>query len=240
VALLVAEPDLGRHIAPAELELARRAIKVPVVTLRPGDLLAEAMRAGERPFAAMILTGLVAREIQSLTQPTLRLLGPGDLIHPPGPDAPLLFGAQVWAIARPTTLAIFDDHLLRAVGRWPRLLPALLERANENHDITLLQLVIAEQPRVEDRLVMLFRMLAGRWGRMTAEGIVVPIALTHEALGRLIGARRPTITLALRRLADHGRLVRRPRTGWLLLDAGEELAAQREDPGASRPGPALG
>jgi hypothetical protein len=44
----------------------------------------------------------------------------------------------------------------------------------------------------------------------------VPLALTHETLGGLVGARRPTVTLALRKLTDDGALVPQDH-GWLLV-----------------------
>lgn len=53
------------------------------------------------------------------------------------------------------------------------------------------------------------------------EGIVLPLALTHDLLGQLIGARRSTTTLALRALESDG-LFRRTEDGsWLLMAAGE-------------------
>jgi hypothetical protein len=58
--------------------------------------------------------------------------------------------------------------------------------------------------------------LAERWGRMGPSGVVVPIELTHGALGRLVGARRPTVTLALGELARDGALVRRNDGSWVL------------------------
>lgn len=41
--------------------------------------------------------------------------------------------------------------------------------------------------------------------------------LTHDALGALVGARRPTITLAVRELTDRGAIVRQDQ-GWLLVE----------------------
>lgn len=50
--------------------------------------------------------------------------------------------------------------------------------------------------------------LADRWGRVTPDGVIVPLKLTHEALGRLVGAQRPTVTLALGELVASGRVTR--------------------------------
>jgi hypothetical protein len=58
--------------------------------------------------------------------------------------------------------------------------------------------------------------LAERWGRIASTGVVVPIEVTHGALGRLVGARRPTVSLALAELAREGSMVRRHDGSWLL------------------------
>jgi CRP-like cAMP-binding protein len=65
-------------------------------------------------------------------------------------------------------------------------------------------------------------LLAESWGLVTPTGTVLPIALTHAALGGLIGARRPTVTLALGNLSASG-LVRREPRGWLLLGSPTDL-----------------
>ena len=69
------------------------------------------------------------------------------------------------------------------------------------------QLVICQLPRVEDRVLAVLWLLAESWGHVTPAGVRLPLALTHETLGALIGARRPTVTLALRKLTDDGTLV---------------------------------
>jgi hypothetical protein len=45
---------------------------------------------------------------------------------------------------------------------------------------------------------------------------VIALALTHRVLGQLVGARRPTISSALRELAERDQLVRAPDDSWLL------------------------
>ena len=54
--------------------------------------------------------------------------------------------------------------VLLAARRWPHLVSAVFELLVEQRDRLMMQLVIAEQPRVEDRLLMLFwqRAPAGR------------------------------------------------------------------------------
>jgi DNA-binding transcriptional ArsR family regulator len=51
---------------------------------------------------------------------------------------------------------------------------------------------------------------------VTPAGVVITVHLTHAMLGRLVGARRPTVSLALKALADEGLIVRREDGSWLL------------------------
>jgi hypothetical protein len=59
-------------------------------------------------------------------------------------------------------------------------------------------------------------LLAESWGRVTPSGTWLPIKLTHSTLGELIGAKRPTVSLALRDLIQGG-AVQAQSDGWLLL-----------------------
>ncbi len=43
------------------------------------------------------------------------------------------------------------------------------------------------------------------------------VPLTHELLAAVIGARRPSVTVALRRLSEQERVRATPRSRWLLL-----------------------
>ena len=76
-------------------------------------------------------------------------------------------------------------------------------------------MAISQQPRLDDRLWMLFWELADRHGRVHPDGVHVDLPLTHEVLSHLAGARRPSVSSALTKLADQGRLERNGR-GWVL------------------------
>ena len=53
---------------------------------------------------------------------------------------------------------------------------------------------------------MLFWELADRYGKVHPDGIHLELPLTHEVLSHLAGARRPSVSGALTRLAEDGRL----------------------------------
>jgi hypothetical protein len=55
--------------------------------------------------------------------------------------------------------------------------------------------------------------------------VTLPLNITHDAIGSLVGARRPTVTLALRELAEQGAVLRQDR-GWLLLSRPEPSGAE--------------
>jgi hypothetical protein len=112
---------------------------------------------------------------------------------------------------------MLDDRVLLAARRYPRLIAGLHIRMGEQYQRLAAHLVICQLPRVEDRVLSMMWLLAESWGRVTISGTILPITLTHDAVGEMIGARRPTVTLALRELADRGALFRQD-GGWLLLE----------------------
>ncbi|MHB1572275.1 MAG: helix-turn-helix domain-containing protein, partial [Solirubrobacteraceae bacterium] len=87
-------------------------------------------------------------------------------------------------------------------------------------------LAMLHLPRVEDRIIALFSDLAERFGRMTGDEILIDLPLTHGLIGGLVGARRPTITLALHKLAAEGVLHRLDDGRWRL--AGQTVSSRRE------------
>jgi len=78
------------------------------------------------------------------------------------------------------------------------------------------RLVVNQLVRLDDRLLLALWALAERWGRVTPGGVLVPMELTHSALARLVGARRPSVTSAIGDLGAAG-LLERTEEGWLLL-----------------------
>jgi CRP-like cAMP-binding protein len=72
-----------------------------------------------------------------------------------------------------------------------------------------LSLAITQLVGVELRILALLWHVAERWGTREADGIVLPVRMTHELLGSLISAQRPTVTRALGHLLDDGRVSRR-------------------------------
>ena len=58
--------------------------------------------------------------------------------------------------------------------------------------------------------------LAERWGRVSRNGVILPLRFSHEFLAKLVGVRRPSVTSAISRLRHEGIVERRPDGSWLL------------------------
>ena len=85
--------------------------------------------------------------------------------------------------------------------------------------------MIAHLPRAEHRVLLGLWHLAGRWGHVTPEGTLLPLALSHDLLGQLTAARRSTVTLAANALESEGCIRRMDDGAWLLTSAAEHKVA---------------
>jgi CRP/FNR family transcriptional regulator, cyclic AMP receptor protein len=216
IRLLDAEPDLARHLTEEERDEAA-ALTVPVVRVGPGALDIDGLLGSRAAFGALVLDGMLLRHLRVGEQTGLRLLGPGDLLSlSSAPASTLLVESGLRATA-PTRLALLANDVLLAAHHWPRLVAGLQTRAAEQVDRVAVQLAICQLPRVEHRLLALLWLLAESWGHVTPLGTTLPLSLTHETLAGLIGARRPTVTLALGELTERGAVVRQD-AGWLLVE----------------------
>jgi hypothetical protein len=216
VRLLAVDPDLGRHLNEEERSevagVMLPARRIPTGRLDVGELLGRA-----NAFAAIIVDGMVLGRLHVGDQSGLRILGPGEVIWPRSPARPQLLAHADHSAACETTLAMLGNDWLIATHRWPRLIPGLHARMAESAERVATQLMICQLSRVEDRVLSMLWLLAEQWGRVTPAGTSLPMSLTHELLGALVGARRPTVSLALRELAQRGAAFPQDR-GWLLLE----------------------
>jgi CRP/FNR family transcriptional regulator, cyclic AMP receptor protein len=222
VRFLDAKLELTRRMSPDERgELA--AITLPVVDVAEGPLELQAILHAHQAFAAGVLDGMAVHVIQIGAQSGIQLLGPGDLLTQPNADPPAWLGGVAFRAPAPMSVTLLGDDFLAVARRAPQLIPALYDCLADQMERLSSQLVICQLPRVEQRVLAILWLLAETWGHVTPAGVRVPMALTHETLGSLIGARRPTVTLALRKLGEDGSVLRQE-SGWLLLKLPPEPA----------------
>jgi CRP/FNR family transcriptional regulator, cyclic AMP receptor protein len=218
IPLLEADAELAEGLAGAELDGATRALAVHAVTLEAGPWDPHDERWPVQPtIGLLVLEGVVTRDIVFAGRTTTELLGAGDVLRPWEDDVqfdPLPFGVG-WHVHEPTRVALLDGRVALATARWPVLAGALSRRHVRRSRSLAFQLAIAQLPRVDDRLLVMLWALAERWGRVSPQGVRLPLALPHRTLATLVGARRPSVTTALSGLARDG-LVERTDEGWLL------------------------
>jgi CRP/FNR family transcriptional regulator, cyclic AMP receptor protein len=217
VPLLDLDADLAATVPEQDLELARRGITAPAWWLEPGPW--EPERESDDPgcLGLLVLDGLLTREVSFAGHRSLELLGEGDLLRPwdVEPEIPAPSPVPAWSILEPARLARLDRRLLQLGTRWPQVVEELIGRSLLRSRWLAVRLAIASVTRVDRRLLLFFWHAATRWGRVTPEGTLIPLSLTHELLGALIGARRPTVTTALTQLRESGEVEPSER-GWML------------------------
>jgi CRP-like cAMP-binding protein len=159
---------------------------------------------------SMLKAVVVEHEERALTE----LLIPGDVLLPWPPAVDGLPAHMRLTALEPVKLAVLGERVVQIAARRPALMIELQGRLAQQEHRVAVHGVICQLPRVEDRIVAVLRHFAARVGRVCSDGTRVPVELTHEDLGNLIGARRPTVSLALTRLRS---LVSRLDDGTFLL-----------------------
>jgi CRP-like cAMP-binding protein len=212
-------PEMERAVPPDDRQLARRVLVAHAVAARTGPL--EPMVTHPvtgAPGLAIVLEGLVLRNTHLGARVVTEILGAGDVIDTRDDDVePSLVPTRTdYVVHRTATLAFLGERFAAGARRWPGLYDALHAQLARQRRRASTHLAILQLPRVEDRVTRLFSQFADRWGRVTPEGLVVDLPLTHELIGQIIGGRRPTVSLALAELAGAGVLARRDDGSWLL------------------------
>lgn len=231
--LLDLDPDLGVKIVPERLAAARRELRVRACAVPRGLWTPTRRRPAPPPaIGVLVVSGALVREVSIHDAPSAELLGPGDIIRawreqepPPALDPPAR-----WSALTELVVASLDAELGSRLGQYPEVMAMLIDRMEARARRLAVTQAISQMTGVDLRLLALFKHLAERWGRVTPDGIVIPLDLSHQLLGSLVGARRPTVSTALASLAEQRRLARRPNGSWLLLDpppGGQDL--QRDD-----------
>lgn len=209
VPLLDVDPELGEHLDEQSRQAARRHLVVRVERIEQGDhaLPAANLFNSEGGIGLLILEGLTLRRVGLAHRVAGELLGPGDLLRPwqgDGEHQAYPFVAS-WRVIQALDVAVLDAGLTQRLAQFAPVVSELVGRALLRSRRAIGSLVTAQLTSVDQRLLVSLWHLADRWGRVRPDGIVLPLPLTHEALGLLVGARRPSVTAALGRLAARGR-----------------------------------
>lgn len=181
----------------------------------------------------LVMQGVLVRRVGSEDQYAAELLSEGDVVQPSqhdGEEAMLPFEAT-WKINSPLCLAVLDLEWMRRMAAFPEVFAELAGRIMLRQRRLASQLAIAQRHRLDDRLRLLFWDLADRYGRVGPHGVRLDVDLTHELLSHLVGAHRPSVSVALGRLERSGHITRE-NGHWVLKghmpDFGEMLGTTRD------------
>jgi CRP/FNR family transcriptional regulator, cyclic AMP receptor protein len=217
IRVLEVQPDLAEGLDAEQAALAHRHAVAALETVEPGPWT-PAFEATPGSIGLLVIDGVLTREVRMGGRWASELLGPGDLLRPwdhdDGEDASIET-PSAWTVLARTRLAVLDERFGRIVGRWPEVTAGLLSRTIRRARWMAIMLAISNLTRVDERVIAVMWHLADRWGHVTPEGVVVPVPLTHEMIGKLVGAHRPSVTSALGDLQKRGTLTR-SEDGWVL------------------------
>jgi hypothetical protein len=204
--------------------VAVRGATAAVVRLEDGrQPVAEWFATSLHGPGLLLLRGLVAKEVHVGGRTATELLGPGDLVRPWDTEEEPVPVDLVWRVLVPTDVAVLDAFFADRIRPWPAIAADLMARAVHRSESLAVQRAIASHPRVDVRVALLLWHLAGRWGRVQADGTVrLELPLTHRLIGELIGSERPSVSHAIGRLSRAG-LVERGLDGWHLGGSPDEV-----------------
>ena len=200
-----------RACVPAGTGLLAHAVKVPPGPVDPPALAGDC-------FAMVLVAGVVRSEVTFANRVVAETLVSGDVLLPAIPRGDGFASKRTVSTLSWCVFACLDARFINRAARWPALMTELHARLSDQEHRIAVSGAISQLPRADERIEASFRQLATRLGIRSAGGTVLPIPMTHAAVGRMIGASRPTVSLALARLAELGRVTRRPDGHWLLAD----------------------
>ncbi len=223
------DAGLGEHLDAVRFEAAAANSLAAVLRIPRGPW--EPPRPA-RPVSCLgflVLEGVVARRVTLDGATWTELLGPGDLLEPGRQDRDLnssIPPSVELALLSDGRLAVLGPRFPARMAAWPEVGVALSARLAERAQSLSYILAARGRVGVAERIVLVLRHLADRWGHVTPDGVVVDLpGVTHEVIASMIGAARPSVSTALGELRRRGEILRPAPGTWLLRPAGAAAAA---------------
>lgn len=214
VSLLATAPELGERLPRRDRERAM-AVEVPSLHLARGPMPPASPALRQASFGALIGSGLIARRVEAVRGQATMLYSRGDLIRPRH-DPVASLATSSWTVVESVEVLLLDARAAIAVAAHPSLVLALVELAQATAERAGVQLALSNLPRLKQKLHGMLWLLAQTWGGRDGSGWLVPFGLTQELIAALVGAHRPSVSVAMRELREEGAIVG-GRTRWRVL-----------------------
>ena len=212
VDIFAADPDLAEGLKPFH----GKPPMVGQLVLGRGEWRPAGSPAG---WGLLVVSGFLTRRVELAGRRSAELLGQGDVLRPFELDSDpwaMVPSQAAWSVLDPVRLAVLDRRFAEWSGAHPEVVDLLLGRLISRSRTLALRLALIQLPRISARLHFLLWHLADRFGRISPEGVRLSVPLTHTLLADLVSASRPSVSLALKQLREHGLLARTSDQGWLL------------------------
>jgi len=233
VRVLDLDPDLAVALAPDEFERARTTLVARAYEAAQGPWKIRQPATDPGALGLLVMDGAFGLHTAVGSRTTLELLGRGDVLQPwvtlgPETSVPPTVSWEVVATAR---VVLLDAAFARAAAEWPEVIATLMRRQVARCRRLCYQLAVNTSPRVDERIVFALWALADRWGHVTEAGTTFRLRLTHRHIAELVCAQRPSVSAALTRLRDEGRVSYSRDTFVLHGEVPGEVRALRTDVG---------
>lgn len=194
--------------------------KLPEIEIEPGPW--PLPEGGSDELGYVVLSGMLLRRVQIAGGRSVELLGAGDLLLP-WREERASFSRPEWEVVDRSRLAVLDLRPGSPLSHSPTAVSAIAARAIDRSRALAVQSAIMSIVGIEERLQALLWALAERWGAVVDGGVEIKVNVPQSVLAEMVGARRPTVSLALGSLGDAGHLIAPEPGRWILR--GEPPAA---------------
>jgi len=211
------DPDLLGELPADQFEAIRDAARVRVLSVPAGKWDPNDLRSSAY-FGVLITKGRLAASVGVGNRKHVEVLGPGDVAQPwvGGADRASIPQDTSWRVLQELELAVLDRRFAALTARWPIITRALMERLVLRSRRLLFQLAVLSIPQIAARIELVMWHFADRWGRMTRDGVLLELPMSHELLAQVVSSQRPSVTTALTELRERGRIERRDDGSWIL------------------------
>jgi CRP/FNR family cyclic AMP-dependent transcriptional regulator len=232
-ALLREDPDLADIVPPVARDRAIRALRVDLLHLAPGRVDGAALDLPSSTFALLITRGAIRADVLVGDRVMNQLFIDGDVLLTGSPSPTTPGSSRELVVIDDARAAVLDRRFMLGAARWPALMGAVMSRLADQQHRLAVHGAICQLPRSEQRTMAILCHLASRTGTVTPDGVLLR-PLSHQQIADLIGAQRPTVSLALRSLQNHGLVRRRDDGSWLLSHyTGEPLRVENLVPASA-------
>ncbi len=150
----------------------------------------------------------LSKVLEDGTEITLDFRKPGDLIGEDALSGPIDYPLTAWAMEETVTCGFYLKDFNRLILDNPELGLKLIGNMSKRILTLTGRLESAAAENLDARLLRALTDIAWEHGKNTSKGLTIDFPLTHEELSYLVGAHRVSVTKALKRLQNKGKLLK--------------------------------